>query len=118
MWVEPDTNITGGESLVRQNLMGLQFWNEEFGVEVKNMWEPDVFGYSAALPQILKRSGVDYMMTQKLSWNTVNFFPHHSFLWTGIDGTSCLVHTLPEVDIVNSDSPLTSLVASHVGGSS
>ena len=84
------------ESLIRQILLGQAFWQEEFGVEVKNMWEPDVFGYSAALPQILKRSGVDYMMTQKLSWNTVNFFPHHSFKWQGVDGTVALVHTLPE----------------------
>jgi alpha-mannosidase len=91
MWVEPDTNVTGGESLVRQILLGQQFWREEFGVEVTNMWEPDVFGYSAALPQILKKAGVDFMMTQKLSWNTVNFFPHHSFRWQGIDGTQALV---------------------------
>jgi alpha-mannosidase len=96
MWVEPDTNITSGESLIRQILLGKSFWREDFNVEVKNMWEPDVFGYSAALPQILKRSGVDYMMTQKLSWNTVNFFPHHSFNWQGVDGTVALVHTLPE----------------------
>ena len=82
MWVEPDTNLPGGESLVRQNLLGRAFWRNEFGKDVTNMWEPDVFGYSAALPQILKRSGVHFMMTQKLSWNTVNFFPcvHHNDL--------------------------------------
>jgi hypothetical protein len=72
MWVEPDTNITGGESLVRQLLLGTAFWREEFGVEPTNMWEPDVFGYSAALPQILRKAGVHFMMTQKLVSGTVH----------------------------------------------
>jgi alpha-mannosidase len=96
MWVEADTNVSGGEALVRQILYGKRFFQDEFGVEVRNLWLPDVFGYSAALPQILARSGVDYFMTQKLSWNLINTFPHHSFHWQGIDGTSVLAHMLPE----------------------
>ncbi|MBN1348078.1 alpha-mannosidase [candidate division KSB1 bacterium] len=96
MWVEADTNVSGGEALVRQVLQGKRFFKSEFGVEIKYLWLPDVFGYSAALPQILKKSGVDYFTTQKLSWNQINTFPHHSFHWQGIDGTSVLTHMLPE----------------------
>jgi alpha-mannosidase len=96
MWVEADTNVTGGEALVRQILLGKRFFKEEFGVDVTHLWLPDVFGYSAALPQILAKSGVDYFMTQKLSWNLINTFPHHSFHWQGIDGSSVLAHMLPE----------------------
>ena len=96
MWVEPDTNVTGGESLVRQIVYGTKFWKEEFGVTVDNLWLPDVFGYTGALPQILKKSGIDYFMTQKLSWNEHNLFPHHTFWWEGIDGTRILTHMLPE----------------------
>ena len=95
MWVEPDTNVTGGESLVRQCLYGINFYRDEFGKEVKNLWIPDVFGYSAALPQIIRKSGVDVFMTQKMSWNETNTFPHHTFLWEGIDGTRVLTHFLP-----------------------
>ncbi|MCK5739152.1 alpha-mannosidase, partial [bacterium] len=68
----------------------------EFGIDVTNLWLPDVFGYSAALPQILKKAGVDIFMTQKLSWNQVNKLPHHSFQWEGIDGSTILAHMLPE----------------------
>ena len=96
MWVEADTNLTGGEALVRQILYGKRFIKDEFGIDMRYLWLPDVFGYSAALPQILKKSGVDYFMTQKMSWNQVNKFPHHSFHWQGIDGTSVLTHMLPE----------------------
>lgn len=95
MWVEPDMNISSGESLVRQLLYGKRFFRTEFGVEVDNLWLPDVFGYSAALPQILKKAGVDYFLTQKISWNETNTFPHHSFRWEGIDGTEILTHFLP-----------------------
>jgi alpha-mannosidase len=96
MWVEPDTNISGGEALVRQILQGKRFFHNEFGVDVDYLWLPDVFGYSGALPQILARSGVNYFSTQKLSWSLINVFPHHSFHWQGIDGTTVLVHMLPE----------------------
>ena len=105
MWVEPDMNITSGESLVRQCLYGKKFFREEFGIEVKNLWLPDVFGYSAALPQILKKSGVDVFMTQKISWNETNKFPHHTFYWKGIDGTDILTHFLPTNDYNCSNLP-------------
>ena len=96
MWVEPDTNITGGESLIRQIVDGKQFFRDEFGVELDNLWELDVFGYSGALPQILAKSGIKYFMTQKLSWNEINKFPHQTFWWEGIDGSRVLAHMLPE----------------------
>jgi len=96
MWVEPDTNIPSGESLVRQILYGKKFWKEEFGIVVKNLWLPDAFGFSGTLPQILKKTGVDYFTTMKLSWNRVNQFPYHSFHWKGIDGSTVLTHMLPE----------------------
>ncbi|MEI8194721.1 MAG: glycoside hydrolase family 38 C-terminal domain-containing protein [Phycisphaerae bacterium] len=95
MWVEADCNIPGGESLVRQILHGTNFWKREFGISQSYLWLPDVFGYSAALPQILKQAGVDYFVTQKISWNQINKFPHHSFYWEGIDGTKVLSHFLP-----------------------
>ncbi|MBN1673523.1 MAG: alpha-mannosidase [Kiritimatiellae bacterium] len=95
MWAEPDMNIAGGEALVRQCLYGKALFRKDFGVDVTNLWLPDVFGYSAALPQILKKCGVDYFMTQKISWNETNTFPHHTFYWEGIDGTRILTHFLP-----------------------
>ena len=96
LWVECDTNVTGGESLVRQLLYGRRFFREEFGVDVNNVWLPDTFGYSGALPQIMKLAGIRYFSTQKLSWSQINAFPHHSFHWQGIDGSQVLVHMLPE----------------------
>lgn len=98
MWVEPDMNLAGGEALIRQCLYGKRFYQEELGIDVKNLWLPDVFGYSAALPQILKKCGVDVFMTQKISWNETNIFPHHTFYWEGIDGTRILTHFLPTND--------------------
>ncbi|MCL6442371.1 MAG: alpha-mannosidase [Alicyclobacillus sp.] len=109
MWVEPDTNVPGGESLVRQILYGKRFFQQEFGKDMKILWVPDVFGYSASLPQILKKSGVDYMMTQKLSWNRHNKHPHHSFIWEGIDGSQVLTHMPPE-DTYNSPAAPRSIV--------
>jgi len=105
MWVEPDMNVTGGESLVRQCLYGKKFFRDEFGVDVNNLWLPDVFGYSAALPQILKKSGIDYFITQKISWNETNEFPHHTFLWKGIDGTAVEAHFLPANDYNSNNEP-------------
>lgn len=102
MWVEADCNLIGGESMVRQILHGVRFFEKEFGVAVRNLWLPDVFGYSAAMPQILKKSGLDYMVTQKISWNQFNRFPHHSFIWRGIDGSEIIVHFPPE-DTYNSE---------------
>jgi len=95
-WVEVDCNIPNGESFVRQILHGTRFFREEFGVEPRYCWEPDVFGYHGQLPQILRRSGVPVFMTQKISWNVVNRFPLQSFHWEGIDGTPILAHLLPE----------------------
>jgi alpha-mannosidase len=101
MWVEADTNIAGGEALVRQILYGRRFFRQEFGVDVRYLWLPDVFGYNGNLPQILKKSGVDIFATQKLSWSLINHFPHHSFRWQGIDGSTVLAHMFPE-DTYNS----------------
>ncbi|MBA4387178.1 MAG: alpha-mannosidase [Verrucomicrobia bacterium] len=94
MWVEPDMNITGGESLVRQLILGKRFLREEFGVESELLWLPDVFGYSAALPQILLKSGVKYFATAKIFWNYHGGqqFPHNTFMWEGIDGSRILSH--------------------------
>jgi alpha-mannosidase len=96
MWVEADTNVSGGEALVRQILQGKRFFRQEFGVDIKYLWLPDVFGYNGALPQLLKKAGVDYFSTQKLSWSLINRFPHQSFHWQGIDGSRVLTHMLPE----------------------
>ena len=96
MWVEADCNLISGESMVRQLLLGKNFFLKEFGVEVDNLWLPDVFGYSAALPQILKKADVNYFLTQKISWNQFNQFPYQTFNWRGIDGTEILTHFPPE----------------------
>ena len=96
MWVEADTNIAGGEALARQLLLGIRFFEQEFGVRCTYLWLPDVFGYSAALPQLLRLAGLRYFSTQKLSWSEINTFPHHSFHWQGIDGSRVLAHMLPE----------------------
>ena len=87
MWLEADCNLTSGESLVRQVLFGKRFFKQEFGVDSRVLWLPDVFGYSAAMPQILKKSGVDYFVTSKISWNETNMMPYDMFRWRGIDGT-------------------------------
>lgn len=87
MWLEADCNLTSGESLVRQILFGKRFMKAEFNVESKLLWLPDVFGYSAALPQILKKSGVDRFFTSKISWSERNSMPHDTFIWRGLDGT-------------------------------
>ena len=98
MWVEPDTNIPSGESLVRQFVYGKRFIREEFGKETHLVWLPDVFGYSAAFPQIMKKSGMKYFMTTKISWNQYNHFPYDTFMWKGIDGSEIFTHfiTTPE----------------------
>lgn len=101
MWVEADCNLISGESMIRQILYGKNFFKDEFGIDVDNLWLPDVFGYSAAMPQILQKSGITTFMTQKISWNQFNKFPHHTFMWEGIDGTDILTHFLP-TDTYNS----------------
>ena len=89
MWVEPDTNLAGGESLVRQFLYGRKYFKEVLGVDSRVAWLPDTFGYSAALPQIIKGFNMKGLTTQKIFWsyNDAEPFPHHAFLWRGLDGT-------------------------------
>lgn len=89
MWVEPDTNMAGGEALIRQLLYGLAYYRDVLGVESQVLWLPDTFGYTGALPQILKSCGVKYLVTQKIFWsyNDGEQFPYHYFNWEGIDGT-------------------------------
>lgn len=100
MWVEADCNLTGAESLVRQFLYGKRYFREKFGYTTHDMWLPDVFGYSAALPQILEKFNINYFLTQKISWNQFNKFPHHTFWWQGIDGTKVWTH-FPPADTYN-----------------
>lgn len=92
MWLEPDCNLPSGESFVRQLLHGTRFLRDEFGVECKYLWLPDVFGYSWALPQILQKSGIKTFVTTKISWNQYNRMPHDVFIWRGIDGTEILTY--------------------------
>ena len=92
MWVEADTNLTGGESLVRQFLFGQRFFREEFGRTSKVLWLPDVFGYSAALPQLIKGAGAEYFITTKISWNETNRLPVDTFWWQGLDGSRVLAY--------------------------
>ena len=96
MWVEADTNLSGGESLIRQFIHGKRFFREEFGVESQMLWLPDVFGYSGALPQILKGCGIRYFVTAKIYWIYAGGdpFPYSTFTWEGIDGSEVLVHLL------------------------
>ncbi|GAA2623478.1 glycoside hydrolase family 38 C-terminal domain-containing protein [Streptomyces spororaveus] len=102
MWVESDTNMVGGEAMVRQFLYGKKFFLDEFGIETQNVWLPDSFGYTAAMPQIVKLSGSKWFLTQKICWSQTNKFPHHTFWWEGIDGTRVFTH-FPPVDTYNSD---------------
>ena len=95
MWVEADCNIPSGEALIRQILHGTRFFREEFGVENHVLWLPDVFGFSGALPQIMRGCGVPYFLTTKMTWNQFDAFPYHSFWWEGIDGTRVLAHQTP-----------------------
>ena len=99
MWVEADTNLTSGESLIRQFLHGKRFFRDEFGVENRILWLPDVFGYSGALPQIMKICGIDYFMTTKLAWNQFNKMPYDTFTWRGIDGSEVLTHLITTLDV-------------------
>ena len=99
MWLEADCNLTSGESLVRQFLYGKRFFQEEFGVDSRVLWLPDVFGYSGALSQIMKKCGIDYFMTTKLSWNQFNKVPDDTLLWEGIDGTKVLTHLISTLGV-------------------
>ena len=94
MWLEADCNLSSGESLVRQIMYGKKFMKDEFGVDNKILWLPDVFGYSAAMPQILRKSGVDKFVTSKISWSETNILPYDSFMWEGIDGSEIFTYFL------------------------
>ena len=104
MWVEPDLNMPCGESLVRQILVGKRYFQQKFGVEVRIGWNPDSFGYNWQLPQIYKRSGLDYFITQKMSWNDTTKFPYKLFWWESPDGSRILTY-FPH-DYVNDIDPV------------
>lgn len=91
MWVESDTNIPMGESLVRQFLYGKRFFELEFGIDSKVLWLPDTFGFSWAIPQIMKKSGISYFACSCIHWSKYNRFPHDTFYWRGLDGSEVLV---------------------------
>lgn len=113
MWVEADTNMPGAEAMARQFVHGKRFFLEQLGIETEEVWLPDSFGYSAALPQLVAQSGSKWFLTQKLSWNQTNEFPHHTFLWEGIDGTRVLTH-FPPVDTYNAE--LSGAELAHASG--
>ncbi|MFF9163707.1 alpha-mannosidase [Streptomyces longwoodensis] len=100
MWVEADGNLPGGEAIARQLVHGKRFFIEHFGIETKGVWLPDSFGYTAAYPQLAVLAGNEWFLTQKISWNQTNRFPHHTFWWEGIDGTRIFTH-FPPVDTYN-----------------
>ncbi len=104
MWVEPDLNMPDGESLVRQLLVGKRYFQSRFGVDVRIGWNPDSFGYNWQLPQIYKRSGVDYFVTQKMAWNDANQLPLKLFWWQSPDGSRVLTY-FPH-DYVNEIKPI------------
>ncbi|WP_353889769.1 glycoside hydrolase family 38 C-terminal domain-containing protein [Galbitalea sp. SE-J8] len=101
MWVEADAVLPSGEALIRQFTYGQRFFRDEFGIECRGAWLPDSFGYSAALPQLLVGAGFEWFLTQKLSWNERNPFPHSTFLWEGVDGSRIFTH-FPPVDTYSS----------------
>ena len=107
MWVESDTNVPCGESLIRQIYYGKRFFKEEFGEDMSILWLPDVFGFSAQLPQIIKKTGMEYFLTIKLSWNEHTQFPYTSFIWQGLDDSRILAHMPPDGDYNSDASPLT-----------
>ncbi|MFG2824819.1 alpha-mannosidase [Kitasatospora sp. NPDC048365] len=100
MWVESDTNMPSSEAMARQFVHGKRFFLEEFGIENEEVWLPDTFGFTGGLPQIIRNAGSKWLLTQKISWSQVNTFPHHTFLWEGIDGTRIFTH-FPPVDTYN-----------------
>ena len=104
MWVEPDLNMPDGESQVRQLLVGKRYFQSRFGVDVRIGWNPDSFGYNWQLPQIYKRSGVDYFVTQKMAWNDTNQLPLKIFWWQAPDGSRVLTY-FPH-DYVNEIEPI------------
>ncbi|KAG2005473.1 alpha-mannosidase [Coprinopsis cinerea AmutBmut pab1-1] len=94
-WVENDGNMPSGEALVRQLVAGQRYFETRFGIRCEVGWLPDSFGLTGAYPQIMRKAGMKYFFTQKLSWNNINKFPHSTFNWVGIDGTQVLCHMTP-----------------------
>jgi len=101
MWLEADCNLISGESLVRQIMFGKRFMKEEFGIDSKILWLPDVFGYSAAMPQILQKCGITKFVTSKISWNEFNKMPYDTFMWKGIDGSEIFTYFITARDLMN-----------------
>lgn len=104
-WVEMDTNVPSGESLVRQLLYGKRYFRDRFDLDSKMLWLPDAFGYSAALPQLLRLAGVDSFVTSKISWSQTNRFPHDNFRWRGIDGSEVLTVFIAGAASLSDDDP-------------
>jgi len=97
-WVEPDCNAIGAESLARQFLLGRSYFRKHFGdVDTPVLWLPDTFGYSWALPQLIKQAGMEYFITHKMSWNQYNHMPNQIFWWQGLDGTKVMTHFLTTI---------------------
>ena len=114
MWVESDTNLPGGEALARQLVHGHRFFREELGVECREVWLPDSFGYTGSLPQLARLAGARWFFTQKISWNQTNAFPHHTFWWEGIDGSRVFTH-FPPADTYSAEVTAGELVRSQRG---
>ncbi len=95
-WVEMDSNLISGESLIRQFFYGKKYFYDEFKEDMQVLWLPDSFGYSPCLPQVMKLANTPYFLTQKMSWNTTTKFPYHTFNWQGLDGSEVFAHMLPE----------------------
>ncbi|MCQ2397577.1 MAG: glycosyl hydrolase-related protein, partial [Lentisphaeria bacterium] len=112
MWVEADNSLPSGESLIRQFMHGKNFFMDEFGVDVRNLWLPDVFGYNGNTPQLCRICGCSTFLTQKLSWNNINTFPYNTFRWQGIDGSEVVTHFPPENNY-NSSQDAASLAAAQ-----
>lgn len=102
MWIEPDAVLPGGEAMCRQLVEGLSFFEDELGVTCEEIWLPDSFGYSASIPQIARLAGIKRFFTQKISWNQVDKFPHHTLWWEGIDGSRIFTH-FPPADTYGSE---------------
>ncbi|MBR0869190.1 alpha-mannosidase [Bradyrhizobium tropiciagri] len=107
-WVEPDCNLPWGESICRQFLYGQRYFERTFGARSTVFWNPDVFGYDAQLPQLMRSAGMVRFLTQKLSWNKFTSPPHHSFHWRGLDGSTVLAH-FPPADTYNGSTQLAEL---------
>jgi alpha-mannosidase len=107
-WIEPDCNLPSGESLARQFLHGQRFFERELGRRCTELWQPDVFGYTGQLPQLMREAGIARFLTQKLSWNRFNPPEHHTFTWQGLDGSEVLTH-FPPHDTYNAEATVAEL---------